>query len=546
MIFGEKKINSVTAARLQRWAIILSQYDYDISYRKAAQMGNADGLSRLPLNEPTNVSNNVINFFNITGNLPLTARDISLETSKDKYLPKIYEFIETQWPKKLNDAILEKYALRKHEYSVQEGCILLGNRVVIPDSLRHQIVSLLHDGHIGVVRMKAVARGCVWWNNIDRDIEMFVKSCNVCQQMGNKLGPVQLSSWPKTSYPFERVHIDFYYFQRQTFLILMDTFSKWINVFIMRNTEASSVIAIFHSIFSIFGLPKELVADNGPPFCSKQLLQFCNDNNVKLLHSPAYHPQSNGSAERAVQTVKSSLKKYLIDQILKPLPIQFKLDNFLFRYRNTPSTITNLTPAQLIFNYEPRTLITFLKPEKDTNKIEKDTNKIENKVLTTKLLKNNKKFKNVKISKNNNENKVPYQFENNQKVYYRSMYENLVKWIPAVILKKICKSLYVIQINNITRTVHGRQLKPRFTKHVHFDITKKPPNIEFITKNKSQNENEFVKENENLKREGEGSNSESENIENIPSSSGKTETFPNPPRRSKRNVKSVTKFQYPK
>ena len=61
------------------------------------------------------------------------------------------------------------------------------------------------------------------------------------------------------------------------------------------------------------------------------LMNFCAVNNINLMHSPPFHPSSNGSAERAVSTVKSSLKKFLIDEQMQRLPIQVKLDNFLFR-----------------------------------------------------------------------------------------------------------------------------------------------------------------------------------------------------------------------
>lgn len=78
-VFGEKKLNSVTGARVQRWSLFLSQYDYNIEYRKASKMGNADAPSRLPLKSKTNISDSFINFCSVSGEIPLDWRMIAKE-----------------------------------------------------------------------------------------------------------------------------------------------------------------------------------------------------------------------------------------------------------------------------------------------------------------------------------------------------------------------------------------------------------------------------------------------------------------------------------
>lgn len=114
---------------------------------------------------------------------------------------------------------------------------------------------------------------------------------------------------------------------------------------------------------SHFGLPQKLVSDNGPPFSSKEFMTFCSSNGIEVLKSSPYNPESNGIAERAVQTVKRGINKFLIDHKTKKLSLQEKLDNFLFKYRNTPTTTTNVTPADIMFRYKPRTLIDLFKSE---------------------------------------------------------------------------------------------------------------------------------------------------------------------------------------
>lgn len=80
------------------------------------------------------------------------------------------------------------------------------------------------------------------------------------------------------------------------------------------STNARETCLKLKQIFSVFGLPAEIVADNGPPFNSSEFNNFCQVNGIKLINTPPYHPQSNGSAERAVQTVKKGLEKSLFNE----------------------------------------------------------------------------------------------------------------------------------------------------------------------------------------------------------------------------------------
>ena len=55
-------------------------------------------------------------------------------------------------------------------------------RVLVPKSLQPRVLEMLHEGHIGIVRVKQVARSHVWWPCIDKDVEQLVRSCKSCQQ----------------------------------------------------------------------------------------------------------------------------------------------------------------------------------------------------------------------------------------------------------------------------------------------------------------------------------------------------------------------------
>ena len=200
--------------------------------------------------------------------------------------------------------------IKRNELSVESNCLIWGNRVIIPFHLRNKILTELHENHPGIVRMKALARSYVWWASMDIGIENTVKSCNACQI--NHTMPAKAPAHPleKTTSPWVRLHIDFAGpFFYKSFLIIIDSLSKWINVIPMKNIKATSVISCLRNVFSTHGIPYFLVIDNGPLFSSQEFNEFCKVNGIKHLKIAPYHPSSNEAAERSVQIFKTALKK---------------------------------------------------------------------------------------------------------------------------------------------------------------------------------------------------------------------------------------------
>ncbi|CAK1586854.1 unnamed protein product [Parnassius mnemosyne] len=98
------------------------------------------------------------------------------------------------------------------------------------------------------------------------------------------------------------------------------------------------------SIFARFGLPLELVSDQGPPFTSIEFKSFLKNNGIQQRFSPAYHPASNGAAENAVKLCKRAIKKAYRDDV----DIDTALQTFLLSYRNSKQSTTGESPAMLL------------------------------------------------------------------------------------------------------------------------------------------------------------------------------------------------------
>lgn len=321
------------------------------------------------------------------------------------------------------------------------------NRVIVPSTLTNSVLNSLHENHTGVVRMKMIARSYVWWPGIDNDIEEYVKKCVACQQTQKIPSQEQSSRWPKTSYPFERIHIDFFHLSGKTFLLIVDAYSKLCDVKLMGLTNVSAVIEKLQEFFSNFGLPTELVSDNGPPFNSFKFKSFCKSNGIIATNSPPYHPKSNGQVERYVQTVKSVFIKYYLSNEGCKMSIADKINKFLLYSRNTPSTVTSKTPAELIFNYKPKLVIDLLNKKP---KLEFDKNNIspKNKKVTFDFSKN-KVF----------DSKVESKFKKGENVLFLNQFKHFVKWIPATVKEIVSKFTYLIMFNNKVRYVHNDQLR---------------------------------------------------------------------------------------
>ena len=360
-IYGETKgIPQMASARIQRWALTLSAYDYTLRYKAGSTHQNADALSRLPVNgspETTPLPGDLVLLLEYIDSSPITTHDIEMWTKRDPVLSKVLQHVQGGWNDECDDETQRPYFRRRHELSTQDGILLWGSRIVVPPQGRNAILKQLHEGHPGMSRIKQVARSFVWWPDVDSQLEETVKSCPQCQSNLKAPPPAPMNPWPWPDKPWSRIHVDFAGpVLGKMLMIVVDAHSKWIEAVPMDTSTSQATISRLRTLFATHGLPEMLVTDNGRNFTSAEFAEFMTKNGIKHVKTAPYHPASNGLVERAVQTVKEGLRK------MKTGTIETKLARFLFHYRNTPHTTTGRCPSQLLFGREVKRHLDLLRP----------------------------------------------------------------------------------------------------------------------------------------------------------------------------------------
>lgn len=121
-----------------------------------------------------------------------------------------------------------------------------GHRLVVPSSLQKSLLAELHEAHMGIVRMKALARSYIWWPNIDRDVENLTKECRLCLENSKSPPRSQLHVWDWPDSPNERIYTDFLGpLSGDMYIIIVDAHSKWVDIRPLRNITTESTIKVF-------------------------------------------------------------------------------------------------------------------------------------------------------------------------------------------------------------------------------------------------------------------------------------------------------------
>ncbi|PAA47069.1 hypothetical protein BOX15_Mlig004214g7 [Macrostomum lignano] len=348
--FIMKKPLSELSARLQRLALKIQEFDLNVTYVPRKELYLADTLSRAYL-KSVHSSNDIDDDIQcqilgvarvcLPDNL---LKDIQHHTNADDLCHKLKDQIREGWPDAKSQIAeeLKPFWNIRHELMENDRLIYKSSKIFIPDSMRRQMLQILHESHQGVEKTLMKATESVFWPRMRHDIEQYISSCEKCQsyQAFHQKESMKMVEIPE--YPFQECGTDIFYWKGETHIVLVDRLSRWICTDKITTTSAECVIKQLSQYFTTYGTPEVIRCDNGPPFGSNRFKEFAEQKGIRIRTSSPKYPQSNGLSERAVQTVKGFLNK------------AEDINCALLHYRNTPIERGLPTPAELVMGRKLR------------------------------------------------------------------------------------------------------------------------------------------------------------------------------------------------
>ena len=234
-------------------------------------------------------------------------------------------------------------------------------KLVVPKTLRHDVLSQLHDspvaGHLGIKKTTDRVMSRFFWCGLRRDVEHWCRQCDVCasRKKPNKIPRAPMKTY-KVGAPMERIAIDVMGPLPTTdkgnkyILVISDYFTKLTEAYPMPNQEAETVANIIvYEFVSRFGVPRQLHTDQGRNFESKLFQEMCRVLEIDKTRTTPLRPQSDGKFERFNRTLEAMLSKF-VDKSQTNWDLYLPL--VMLAYRSSVNKSTGFTPNEMMLGRE--------------------------------------------------------------------------------------------------------------------------------------------------------------------------------------------------
>lgn len=261
-----------------------------------------------------------------------THQQIKQCTVADAALQSLMNTIMTGWPQTKDEVPVCncEYWNYKEELTVQDGVLFKGMKVIIPTSMRSQMIARVYSSHLG-----PDARDVLFWPGMAGQIKDQVQCCKVCNDFlaRQQKEPLMTHKIPET--PWTKVGQDLFTVGGENYLVTVDFYSDYFELDLLADTTTESVIKATKRHFARHGIAN-MVTDNGPQYSSALFAKFAHEWELQHITSSPLHSQSNGKSELAVKIAKNLVKK--AKQENKDLQMS------LLEWRNTPDS-NGLSPV---------------------------------------------------------------------------------------------------------------------------------------------------------------------------------------------------------
>ena len=337
-----------SSPRLQRMQLSLQHYDLNVRYVPGKLMYMADTLSRAYLSDdehdPEAEEDLDVLIHALVKDMPVSEpkKDKLREaTEQDPDLQLVKQMVLRGWPRhrRSTPKSIQGYWLVRDQIHIAEDLLCMDDRIIVPKLLQQEMLTTLHESHMGAEKTKSRARQALYWPSMADDIDKKVAECATCLRYRSSQQKEPLMPHQVPDRPWQKLGADFLTCRGQDYLLVVDYYSKYPELIEVQDKTAANLIMILKEMFGRHGYPDTLMSDN-VPFNCREFKQYADDYGFQLITSSPTYPQSNGQSERHVQIVKRMLKKAGDEGTDVHLA--------LLEYRNTPLTGTSFSPAQML------------------------------------------------------------------------------------------------------------------------------------------------------------------------------------------------------
>ena len=209
-------------------------------------------------------------------------QEIQQATQADDELALLKHTIMLEWPNNIKEIpqVLHPYWTFHEELTIEDGLILKGTRIVIPNKKRETILKQIHDSHLGLTKCKLHAKQSVYWPGLNDQLEQLVHNCPLCLKYSRykkKHDTHSALGQEVPIFPWTKVATDIFPFEGNSYLLLVDYTSPFPIMRKLKLMTTQHIADHIKQIFAEYGWPNALVSDNGPCYTSKIFKQLMKD-----------------------------------------------------------------------------------------------------------------------------------------------------------------------------------------------------------------------------------------------------------------------------
>ena len=369
------------SVRIEKWLMHLQRYDFKVEYRPGAT-NPADFLSRHPAAETighlsTKTESHVTFHIKAATSTAITLDDVRDATNSDATLKAVMNALETNdWGKHG----LETYQSISSELSTYNGVLLRTSQVVLPRQLWSKAFEIAHKTHLGPEKTYLLLRESIWFPKMRSFVKEKANACLTCQLVSPVRQYLPMEITPTGTQPWENLSVDYYgpfNADHELILVVVDDFSRFAVCEVVKATSANQLTSTLNKVFSIFGVPKRIRSDNGPPFQAHELKEFLLALGIQHHRITPLWPQANGIVERFMKQINKSRRCCNAQhESFEP-----QLHLMVRNYNACPHSATGHSPFSLMFGRSPRTTLPYTADfQHEQSELEKEKEEKERKL----------------------------------------------------------------------------------------------------------------------------------------------------------------------